>query len=172
MTTANSDAQGGHSPFWNFSLEFYSRPHVAPACLKLQDSAGVDVNVLLYLLFLAQQGRRLNRDDVARIDATVLSWREQVVKPLRTLRRNLKNGMAPFDADATGALRSEIKRIELEAERIEQQTIEHLVPASAIGTPMASPATAARDNLAAYGELLGGLPDAPVKLLLEVFSEG
>jgi uncharacterized protein (TIGR02444 family) len=162
---------GGHSPFWNFSLEFYSRPHVAPACLELQDNAGVDVNVLLYLLFLAQQGRQLDCSDVARIDATVLTWRDRAVKPLRTLRRDLKSRLAQSDAGAIAALRTEVKRIELEAERIEQQMLERRVPASTMGTQAPSPDTAARANIDAYSRFLGELPAAPVKLLLEIFAE-
>jgi len=171
MITVISDMEGEHSPFWNFSLEFYSRPRVAPACLELQDNAGVDVNVLFYLMFLAQQGRQLNRDDVARIDATVLAWRDRAVKPLRSLRRDLKNRLAQSDVAAIAALRTEVKRIELEAERIEQQMLERLVPASTIGTQVPSPDAAARANIAAYGEFLGGLPAAPVTLLLDVFAE-
>lgn len=159
------------SPFWEFSLRFYARPRIAPACLELQDRAGVDVNVMFYLLFLAQQGRQLDRGEVARIDATVIAWRDQVVQPLRTLRRRLKSGIAPSDLEATATLRTEVKRIELEAERIEQQTLERLVPASTIGTPAPSRAAAARANLAAYGELLGGLPAGPAKILLEIFAE-
>lgn len=170
MTTANSDMESRQSPFWNFSLEFYSRPHVAPVCIELQDSAGVDVNVLFYLLFLAQQGRQLDRSDVAHIDATVLSWRDRVVKPLRTLRRDLKNGVAPADVEATAALRTDVKRIELEAERIEQQMLERMVPASTIGTQATSPDEAARANIDAYGKFFGGLPAAPVKLLLDIFA--
>jgi len=170
MTSANTNTTGGQSPFWNFSLEFYARPQVAPACLELQDNAGVDVNVLLYLLFVAQHGRQLSRNDVARINDTVLAWRERVVRPLRTLRRELKNGIAPSDVVAAAALRTDVKRIELEAERIEQEMLERLLFASTIGIQAPSPIEAARANVAAYGEFLGELPAAPVKLLLDVFA--
>jgi uncharacterized protein (TIGR02444 family) len=171
MNTTNSDMEGGHSPFWNFSLNFYSRPRVAPACLDLQDNGGVDVNVLFYLLFLAQQGRQLDRNDVARIDAMALAWRDRVVRPLRTLRRDLKYRIAPSNVEATAALRTDVKRIELEAERIEQHMLERLIPASTIGTQAPSPDEAARANIDVYGKFLGGLPAAPVKLLLEIFAE-
>ena len=171
MTTANSNNEDGNSPFWNFSLEFYSRPHVASACLELQDNAGVDVNVLLYLLFLAQQGRQLERSDVARVDETVMAWRDHAVKPLRTLRRDLKNRLAQSGAGAIAALRTDVKRIELEAERIEQQILERLIPASSVGTQAPSPDDAARANFDAYSRFLGDLPAAHVKILLEVFAK-
>ena len=42
------------SPFWRFSLQFYRLPKVADACIALQEEAGVDVNLLLFLLWQAQ----------------------------------------------------------------------------------------------------------------------
>lgn len=170
MTTANSNTKSGHSPFWKFSLEFYARPRVAPACLELQDAAGADVNVLFYLLFLAQQCRQMDRGDVVRIDAAVLSWRDRVVRPLRTLRRDLKNPIAPSGAEAAAALRTDVKRIELEAEHIEQQMLERLFPAPTIGTQAPSAEEAARSNVETYAKVLGGLPAAPVELLLGIFA--
>jgi uncharacterized protein (TIGR02444 family) len=158
------------SAFWDFSVRFYAQPRVAAACLELQDRAGVDVNVLFYLLFVAQHCLQLDRGDVTRIDSTVKSWREQVVRPLRSVRRALKNGVAPIDANSAAALRNDVKRIELEAERIEQHALERLIPNATVGTPAPSRAAAARVNLAAYGELLGDLPGAPVEILLEIFS--
>ena len=169
MTTPNSKLDDGQSPFWNFSLEFYAQPQVATACIELQDCVGVDVNVLLFLLFLARQGRQLTPSDIALIDGVVQIWRDQVVKPLRTLRRDLKNGLAPSDVEAAAALRTDVKRIELEAERIEQQMLEHSFPASTIGTQAPSPGQAARANIDAYSKVLGELPAAPANILLQAF---
>jgi uncharacterized protein (TIGR02444 family) len=168
-----STAQDGSSAFWNFSLQFYARPQVAAACLELQDSAGVDVNIVLYLLFLARHHRSLTRADVARIDAMVSAWRVEVVLPLRTLRRRLKrkSGIPPVDIADSDALRTDIKRIELDSERIEQHVLERHAAVDAIGTAAPSPADAARANLAAYGEIRGGLPAAAVDVLLKTFNE-
>ena len=171
MATARTAAAGDpESLFWQFSLAFYARPRVAAACLELQDSAGVDVNVMLYLLFLATHNRQIGRDDAARIDALVARWRDEIVLPLRHMRRALKNGVAPCPVDSTAALRSSIKRIELDAERIEQETIERLAAVQSTGTHTTSRSDAARANLGAYGQLLGSLPAAPVKTLLDAFA--
>ena len=169
--TAEPAATGNpQSAFWQFSLAFYARPKVAAACLELQDSAGVDVNVMLYLLFLAAQNRQVSRDEVARIDALAGAWREQVVLPLRTLRRALKTGIAPCPAEANEALRNSVKRIELDAERIEQEAIERLAPAQSTGTQSSSRIDAARTNLGAYTALLGALPAAPLKTMLDAIA--
>ncbi len=158
------------SAFWQFSLAFYARPQVADACLELQDCAGIDVNVMLYLLFLATQNRELSSDDVARIDATIAGWREQVVLPLRNVRRALKPGIPPCDRTDTDELRSAVKRIELDAERIEQETIERLAAAESTGHVATSRLDAARANLATYSEFLGALPAAPLMTLLDAFA--
>ena len=159
------------SAFWQFSLAFYARPQVADACVQLQDSAGVDVNLLLYLLFIATHQREVSRDDVARLDALVKAWREQAVLPLRSLRRQLKTGIEPLPVSNTEALRSAVKRIELDAEHIEQDLLEQQAPASSLGKLVASRSAAAHSNLAAYGEFLQALPDAPIKTLLEAFTQ-
>src|SRR5204863_9624677 len=91
--TYPSEKSREESPFWRFSLRFYSRPSVAAACLALQDEAGADVNLMLFLLFLAEHKRQVAREDIARLDGTVSAWRDRVVKPLRELRRVLKTGI-------------------------------------------------------------------------------
>ena len=171
-TAAMNSATTGksRSPFWRFSLRLYARPRVAPACLALQDVAGADVNVLFYLLFLAEQGRRIDRLEIAGIDSIVQAWRARAVVPLRTLRRELKDGIGRVTPDTSAALRTKVKRIELEAERIEQEMLERLAPAEALGTQAAARAAAASANLAAYAEFLGGLPDKPVGILLEAVA--
>ena len=157
--------------FWQFSLAFYARPGVADACLRLQDDAGADVNVMFYALFLAMQSRQIGRADAARIDALIKTWREAAVVPLRTLRRRLKTGIEPFPAATTEELRNAVKRIELEAERLEQEWLEQLAPAASIGARAISQAAAAQSNLAAYGALLDRWPHLPVATLLAAFAQ-
>ncbi len=131
------------------------RPGVADACLQLQDSAGVDVNVMFYVLFLATQRRQIDRIDAAHIDASIKAWREIAVIPLRTLRRRLKTGVEPVAIADAESLRSAVKRIELEAERIEQEWLELNVPAATVGVHAKTQLAAAQANLAAYGALNG-----------------
>jgi len=156
------------SAFWRFSLGFYALPDVAPACLALQDEAGVDVNLLLVLLFLAEQGRAVTRDDVARLDAAIAPWRAEIVEPLRAVRRRLKTGVGDVPPATSEALRNMVKKIELEAERLEQGRLENEAPS--LGKPAPREA-AARANLAAYEAHLGGLPAGPRDLILKAFSD-
>jgi uncharacterized protein (TIGR02444 family) len=171
MTSDAVAAGDRNSPFWQFSLALYARPGVAAACIELQDDAGVDVNVMFYVLYLARQLRQIDRVDAAHIDASIKAWREIAVVPLRTLRRRLKSGIEPIAVSASETLRSAIKRIELDAERIEQEWLEGNVPAATLGTQATSPLDAARTNLTAYGALLTVLPDAPVATVIAAFGQ-
>ena len=78
------------TPFWRYSLKFYGQSGVSDACIALQDGCGIDVNLLLYLFWLASDGRRVTADDVKMLDDKVRSWRELTIIPIREIRRKLK----------------------------------------------------------------------------------
>ena len=160
----------GDSAFWRFSLRFYRRPEVSALCLTLQDEYGIDVNCLFFILFLAINGRQLTPGEARRIDAHTRDWRRRVVQPLRAIRRDLKGGIAPMDTQATAALRSAIKRDELHAERLQQETLEQTFLVQSIGTATA-PGMATAANIAAYSTLTGALPEAAVNALLTSLAE-
>jgi uncharacterized protein (TIGR02444 family) len=159
------------SAFWDFSIGFYAQAGVAAACLELQDQAGADINVLLYLFFMASRSRQLDGAEVALLDTAVSTWRDQVVQPLRAVRRHMKSVAPQFDREATSRLREEIKRSELAAERIEQHTIERLFPPSTFGHNAASCDAAIRASIAAYAGHLGSLPAAATDRLIHLFAK-
>jgi uncharacterized protein (TIGR02444 family) len=158
------------SGFWNFSLAFYARPGVADACLELQERCGADVNVVLFLLYLARRGRRLTAADVERIDAWAAPWRQAVVIPLRGVRRVLKTPVGAFHPEATAALRTEVKRIELAAERVQQEALERLALETALGVPCPDPAACARLHLQLYGDRIGALARGPSARIAAQFA--
>ena len=158
------------SAFWRFSLRFYGRPGVADACLSLQDKAGADVNLLLFLLFLAGRKRQLGADEISRLDAAVSQWRESVVKPLRALRRGLKPGIEFIPGTVIETFRAQIKRLELESEQIEQHRLEEFAGSDA-GSPTDSRMDAAQSNVAAYCAGLANVPQEAVAAVLHSFAE-
>ncbi len=166
---ATPENASNDSPFWRFSLSFYALPDVAPACLKLQDEAGADVNLMLLLLFLADSCRQVTPGQIARLDGTIRVWREKTVITLRALRRQLKEDSNGLDAGIREGFRNQIKRVELEAERIEQYWLEREAGAMTFAIA-ASRAAAAEGNLGAYGAYLGRLPPAPLKIVLDAFT--
>lgn len=148
---------GKRGRFWTFSLEVYARPGVAPACLALQDRHGLDVNLLLFCCWAARQGVELDRQAIAAAESAVAGWRNQVVKPLRGLRRRLKREMEGFAAAEVAPLREQVKAIELEAERLEQARLESLLPAA--GGTAETGLTLAERALRTYFRLAGVEPD-------------
>jgi len=154
------------SAFWRFSLCFYAGPGIPDVCLQLQDECAADVNVVLYLLFLARAGRLLDGDDIDRIEALVTEWRDNVVRPVRQARRFLKTLPHGFDASSTSALRTDIKRIELETERLQQLSLECNLPPDRIGSAHADTHLCASRNLTAYARRLHDFPPAAVAALL------
>src|SRR3954449_13136311 len=91
MTDAEAKPSPQGSPFWRFSLQFYRQPGVADACIALQEESGVDVNLLLFLLWHATRRRGFTPTQVAVLEQRIGAWRETTVVPLRAVRRALKS---------------------------------------------------------------------------------
>ena len=160
----------GKDGFWGFSLRIYARPDVPQACLALQDEGDADVNLVLFLLYLADCGRMLDEAAVAALDQATRDWREQVVKPLRGVRRLLKEDIGAFPADATAPLRSDVKRIELAAEKLQQFTLEALAPPAAAGEAANSRRLAAATHLASYAARCGNWPEDALHVLIDAWA--
>lgn len=78
--------------------------------------------------------------DIARADAEIGAWHAEIVRPLRRVRQRMKGGPAPAPSVATEALRTRLKAVEIEAERIELAVLERF------GLAMPEPAPGAEDG--------------------------
>jgi len=117
---SSSDPQAAFNELWRFSLNFYDRPGIAAALIELQDSAGLDVNLILFALWLGLSGRgRLDKPRLIAAEQAVAAIRANVVMPLRGLRRRLKS---IDDADIQ-RLREKIAALEIDAERAAQDRL-------------------------------------------------
>ncbi|MEU0496249.1 TIGR02444 family protein [Mycobacterium sp. NPDC006124] len=117
-----------HEDFRGFAVGVHGAPGVAEACVLLQDRRNLDVNILLLAAFVATvRGSTLTESDVAHARARVRSWRDDVVVPLRTVRRRLKDGPPPAPNASTAALRAQVKTVELDAEMIELDELSTVV---------------------------------------------
>src|ERR1700735_1258233 len=147
------------TPFWRYSLKFYGQSGVSDAC-------GIDVNLLLYLFWLASEGRQVTADDVKMLDDKVRSWRELTIIPIRDVRRKLKGAVTFIDPAKQEALRDKVKVAELEAERLQQEGLYAVTQSGPLGKA-AEPAAAARGNVAAYEAAIGKtFPKAAVDVLI------
>jgi uncharacterized protein (TIGR02444 family) len=113
--------------FWAFSTAIYADPDVQAECLALQDNHDIDVNLLLFCAYVgARHGVVLREAELREADAQVRKWQNDIIQPVRKVRKTLKAfaTLASPVASSAAALREQIKRLELEAERIEQSMLE------------------------------------------------
>ena len=75
---------------WEFSLSVYGKSGVPDACLTLQNSHGLDVNLVLFCLWLASDSRCLTGAEVEEAIALSNAWRQKMISPLRALRTEMK----------------------------------------------------------------------------------
>ena len=133
--------------FWQFSIRVYASPGVADECLAVQERYGIDVNALLFCAWIARARKtELRPPDIEALDAVVASWHERVVRPLRSVRRIMKE----LPDGEIAALRTRVKGVELDAEQIEQAMLfahaEQRLPAEG----QAAIPAAVRANLEGY----------------------
>lgn len=144
-------------PQWRFALALYSAPGVAPACLALQERAGLDVVLMIALLHAAGNGRKtVTPEDIAALAQAVAPWREAAVLPLRMIRQALKSEeLARLDK----GVRDQVKKAELLAEQVELAHLERLTG----GYPSAASRTDAQALAALIADIVG--PEAESDLL-------
>jgi len=166
----DTQAQTETTPFWRFSLHFYRQPGVSDACIALQDGCGVDVNLLLFLLWLASDEQLLSADEVKKLDDQVRDWRNLTIIPIRDTRRKLKGAHTLIETGKQEVFRNKVKAIELEAERLQQEALY----AFALSGPLGSRATtkaAVRANVSAYERVVGAaFPGRAVDVLVAAFD--
>jgi len=103
--------------FPDFAEALYARPGVASACLDMQDRRSFDVALLLYACWLGVRSRSISAEQMAQLVSATQSWRFEVVRPLRRLRRRLKIGPEGMPRQRSDGVRKLVKAAELEVER-------------------------------------------------------
>jgi uncharacterized protein (TIGR02444 family) len=149
------------NPLWDFSVRLYGKPGVAEACIALQETHGLDVNVLL---FCAWRGEAMARADVATTMAAVSGWHDSFVRSLRALRTSMKKDSKGAPHPFAERVRAQIKSAELTAERIEQIMLAALAPGNS------HEGYYAEENMRTYLESIGVQMDAQDRELIRTIS--
>lgn len=97
-----------HNPFWQYSLSLYRRPEIQECCLAAQDQYGMDVNLLLFCCWLAEQKRILELSCL-KLNSELQKWQGVILPTLRQARRAI-------GAIAKDTLYEDAKTLELKAE--------------------------------------------------------
>lgn len=98
------------SEFWDYGVKSFTQGNVGKTCIKLQDAHGTDSNVILLCLC-----RRFKGPEAAwtAVFALAETWQRDVLRPMRNVRRTVKEMSAP-------QLYADIKKTELKTEREQQ----------------------------------------------------
>ena len=114
MDAAHDATNQKNNPLWIYSLKQYGDPSCATFLLDAQDTYQLDINILLFIGWLATQKRCL---DIQKLSASnITTWQKQVIQPLRKIRLQAKT-MANND------FYQSIKKLELSAEHQEQNKL-------------------------------------------------
>lgn len=103
------------SKSWTAMVNLYRTTAVSQLCVRLQDAHSVDVPLLLFLFHADQWGMGSDIKDFNAFLTDAVLWREDVVKPLRTIRQAMKGSFTEHDEVQ---LREAVKALELRAEHI------------------------------------------------------
>ncbi len=155
------DSKTGENPFWDWSLEYYARPGVAPKLLSLQDDHACNINLVLWLLW--QDG--VSAAMLCHAQTALAKLSGIYTLPLRQIRQRAK--AEPLKAKGEKTLYQALKQAELLAERMEQDCLYAL---SVCGENDPDAALDLRDSFAAYLASLGLVGDKNSKAQ-EIFAE-
>jgi hypothetical protein len=100
----------------------------------------------------------------------VRDWRNLTIIPIREVRRRLKGAPTLVEPGTQEVLRTKVKTIELEAERLQQEALYAFSQSGPLGK-QAAPSAAARHNVSAYERIMNvTFPRSAVDVLLGAFD--
>ena len=102
-----------NSPLWRFSNNIYRKEGVSEILLHVQDKFSIDVNMILFVAWLASINRSLTAADIQDAQKLVSRWRVMVIVPVRNIRRSLKY------FTGTDYLYEDVKNLEIDTEKEE-----------------------------------------------------
>ena len=102
-----------NSPLWRFSNNIYRKEGVSEILLHVQDKFFIDVNMILFVAWLASINRSLTATDIQDAQKLVSLWRVMVIVPVRNIRRSLK------DFSGIDYLYEDVKKLEIDSEKEE-----------------------------------------------------
>lgn len=125
-----------------FSCNVYQQTVVKERCLYLQDEYGVDVPVLLFCYWSGTHSLALSSAQWRDVRQLADQWTQQCIRPLRDIRREMKQSVSFADNDVSWLhIREQVKAAELSAEKqllecLAQQVAADIVPNGATGSPV------------------------------------
>lgn len=150
-----TDPDNQSSSLWPFAIKVYGNPPISHQCLQLQDRHGINVNMMLWCLWMGTEDYPLGVSQIRDAERRIDSVDTHYVKPLRQMRRRLKLEYGDTDQEIT-VLRDAVKNAELLAEKKILQVLETFGTAlitkkrSESPTPLGHHSSLPIDNLRRY----------------------
>ena len=101
------------NPLWRFSKNIYRKEVVSETLLHLQDKFSIDVNMILFVAWLASINRSITTSDIQDAQKLVSLWRTKIIVPIRNIRRSVRK------FPDTDYLYANIKKLEIDTEKEE-----------------------------------------------------
>ncbi len=137
------------SEFWNYSRQIWALPAIEDSCIRLQNEHGLNVNLLLFCCWTGEQQICLTDDHIQCLLEAAESW-ETVIKPLRESRIMMKQNLIAMPADIVEQTLMNISDMELNAEHMEQMSLEKSLPIKEFDRCDASGVECSLNNLNTY----------------------
>lgn len=106
---------------WDFACRVYQKNGVADACIQLQDQHNINIPLLLFCCWAGQGYTALSPQEIQTLKQFSENYSQQTTQPLRQIRREMKQGYNsewPITQADWEALRGQVKKLELETERV------------------------------------------------------
>ena len=156
---------------WDYATTAYSQPGIADLCLWFQDHCRSDVSVILFIGWCSMRGVLVDHGLLAQVKQKVSNWHQDVVVPLRGLRRELKGNSKFIELEAVCIFREKIKALELEAEHLELNALATLsCDENASIVPVSAQKRLIESSLIQYLQQLDCDVDAQIKAKIGAFS--
>ncbi|MFT3996760.1 MAG: TIGR02444 family protein [Asticcacaulis sp.] len=153
--------------FWDWAVRAYGGEGIADLCLELQDTHGQNVPLLLFAVWAGVSGVLLDEEAAEAAVDVSRAYAENVVEPLRTVRRKLKKPLSDMADTQRERLRQQVKALELEAERAQMTEL-----AATLAPSQAGRADPVRDNVIAVAKAWARIvPRNPLMGLCDALSE-
>ncbi len=116
----------------DFSYQLYDNKDIQRELLALQDELGLDVCVLLSLIWLSSRQVVIESTQLKMLLELLQPWRTEITQPLRTLRRQFgqlrgRADLKQVNKDGLEVLYVSLKQLELNAENETLQRIQFFV---------------------------------------------
>ncbi len=170
-------------PFRDFSASLYCKPGIADASLFVQERYGLNINLVLFCVWVADTGGgALTTGNIATALRRLADWQKHVIKPLREIRRACRHEALGIPECLLQTFQPQIETVELGAEHIEQLVLGEFARGLAStaggssldkgrGNPVDNPAGDAVCSLKAYMDELDIVPDDQLTECLSVILQ-